>query len=100
MDKIVIDFKNILSELEGNNLRICFIRNKSSLFIEDNQNNLYQMESNRQGSYLDKLIKDSVAVEFNFVDTLISQNIGEWEKEIWNVSEVKSFMIRQHLLTA
>jgi hypothetical protein len=100
MEKIVIDFKNILSELEGKILKICFIKNKPSLFIEDNQNNLYQMELYRQGSYLDKLIKDGTIVEFNVVDTLISQNIGEWEKEIWDVSAVKSFMIRQHLLTA
>lgn len=96
--KIIIDFKNLISELESKNLKICFIKNKPSLFIEDSQNNLYQMELYRQGSYLDKLIKDGITVEFNLVDTLISKNIGEWEKEVLNVSEVKDFMIGQQLL--
>jgi hypothetical protein len=58
------------------------------------------MELYRQGSYLDKLIKDGVIVEFNYVDASLSQNIGEWEKEVWDVSSVKDFMIRQHLLIA
>lgn len=80
-NKIVVNFKNIISELESKNLKICFIRNMPSLFLIDNKNNLYQMELYRQGSYLDKLIKDGIAVEFNLVNTLLSKNIGEWEKK-------------------
>lgn len=37
------------------------------------------METYRQGSYLDKLIKEGVVVKFNRVDTF---NIEDWEKEI------------------
>ena len=52
------------------------------------------MVNYRVGSYLDKLIKDGVVVEFNLVD---SKNIEDWEKEIWSVKEVKEFIERQCL---
>ena len=55
------------------------------------------MVNYRVGSYLDKLIKDGVVVEFNLVDNAKSKNIGDWEKEIWGVSEVKAFIKRQCL---
>jgi hypothetical protein len=92
-NKIIINFKNIISELERRKLKLCFIKDKG-MFIEDNQNNLYQMELYRYGSYLDKLIKDGTVVKFNLVD---SSYIGDWEKEIWDISRLKNFMERQLL---
>jgi hypothetical protein len=91
--KIIINFKNVVSELESKDLKLCFLRNRG-LFIEDSNNNLYQMELNRSGSYLDKLIKEGTVVEFNLVD---ASYISEWEKELWDVSEVKNFMDRQFI---
>jgi hypothetical protein len=67
------------------------------LFIEDNQKNLYQMEVCRQGSYLDRLIKDGITVKFHQVKNSLCANVGDWEKEIWDVSAVESFMKRQSL---
>jgi hypothetical protein len=95
--EIVIDFKNILSELESKKSKLCFLKERG-LFIEDDQKNLYQMEVYRQGSYLDSLIKDGIVVKFHKVENFISKNIGDWEKEIWGVSEVKGFIKRQSLL--
>lgn len=95
-NKIVVDFKNILSELELKQIKLCFIKN-GGLFIEDNQDNLYQMELYRQGSYLDRLIKDGIVVNFHQVETSFSENVGDWEKEIWGASEVAAFMKRQSL---
>lgn len=94
--EILIDFKNILSELETKKSKLCFLKDRG-LFLEDDQNNLYQMETDRQGSYLNKLIKDGITVNFHQVGTFISKNIGDWEKEIWGVSEVEGFIKRQSL---
>lgn len=93
---IVINFKNILSELESKKTKLCFLKGRG-LFIEDDQKNLYQMEVYRQGSYLDRLIKDGIVVKFHQVENFTSENIGDWEKEIWGVSEVESFIKRQSL---
>lgn len=43
MKNIIIDFGNIISELEKENLNIVFLKNKG-IFLEDNQKNLYAME--------------------------------------------------------
>lgn len=98
-NKIVLNFKNIISELENKNLKICFLKNRNiiNIFIEDIQKNLYCIETYRNGSYLDQLIKDGITVEFNLVDIALSKNIGDWEKEIWGVTEVKAFLKRQSL---
>ncbi|BDR74323.1 hypothetical protein K144316041_p21620 (plasmid) [Clostridium tetani] len=92
---IVIDFKNIISELENKNLKICFLKDRD-IFIEDKQKKLY-MKNYRSHSYLDKLIEDGDIVTFNLIDDKISKNIGNWEKEIWGVFEVKDFIKRQKL---
>ena len=55
------------------------------------------MEVNRHGSYLDRLIRDGIVVKFHQVDTFKTKNIGDWEKEVWGVSEVEQFIKRQSL---
>lgn len=96
--EIVMNFKNILSELESKKIKLCFLKDRG-LFIEDDQKNLYQMEVYRQGSYLDRLINNGIVVKFNQVESFISKNIADWEKEIWGVSEVEGFIKRQSLKT-
>ena len=95
LNKITINFGDIISELESKQFKLCFIKDRG-LFIED-RNNIYQMETYRTGSYLDRLIKDRIVVEFNKLDISISQNINDWEKEIWDVTEIKSFIKRQRI---
>jgi len=92
-NKIVIDFENIISELESKEVKLCFLKDRG-IFIEDIQGNLYQMETYWHGSYLDKLIKNGVVVEFNFVN---ATHIKDWEKEIFGTEEVKAFMERHYL---
>lgn len=87
-NKIIINFKNIVSELQTKKLRLCFLINRG-LFILGEYNNLYQMELYRVGSYLDNLIKKEITVEFNYVD---SKNINDNEKEIWSISDVENFI--------
>lgn len=94
---MVIDFKNIISELKNKNLKICFLKDRG-MFIEDKYRNLYMTDC-RSHLYLDKLIRDGDIVTFNLVDNKISKNIGNWEKEILAFSEVKSFIERQNLTT-
>ena len=87
-NKIIINFKNIVSELKTKKLRLCFLINRG-LFLIDRCNNLYQMELYRVGSYLDNLIKHGITVEFNYID---SKNINDSEKEIWSISDVENFI--------
>lgn len=89
-NKFIINFKNIVSELEAKKLKLCFLINRG-LFIIDEYNNLYQMELYRVGSYLDNLIKHGITVEFSYVD---SKNINDCKKEIWSISDVKRFIAR------
>lgn len=94
---ITVNFKEIVTLLRKNKLKICFLRSKW-IFIEDEQKNLYQMENLHVGSCLNKLIKNAVVETFNLVSPLISQGIGEWEKEIWDCMEVDKFIQRHSLL--
>lgn len=73
---ITVDFKNILSELELKKIKLCFLKKQRYLYIEDGQNNLYQMETYWQGSYLDKLIKNGIIVNFNQVENYSSKSFG------------------------
>lgn len=92
MENIIeVNFKNILSEMDSKQFKLCFLKGRG-LFIEDNQRNLYAMETYRVGSYLDNLISRGITVEFHQVEN--SENIGEWEKEVWNTQEVENFIER------
>ncbi|WP_176474152.1 hypothetical protein [Niallia circulans] len=93
---IAVDFKNIISELEMKKIKICFLKNQN-LYIEDRENNLYQMELYRQGSHLDQLIKDGIIVKFIQIENHLANNVRDTEKEIWSISDVEDF-IKRHFL--
>ncbi len=93
---IEVNFKDIVELLRRDNLKICFLKHRG-LFIEDEQKNLYQMENLYVGSYLDKLIKDAVMVTFNLVNPSVNQHIEDWEREVWDYTEVENF-IKSHSL--
>lgn len=82
MNKITINFGDLVNELKNKGLRI-FIRKtyNTSMFIQDNQDNVYQIEDYFMGSYLDKMIKNKVCVEFIQVDKNI---IKDYEKDFLN----------------
>ncbi|EEM25061.1 hypothetical protein CQ064_07925 [Bacillus sp. MYb78] len=92
---IKVNFKNVLSELKEKELKLCFLKGRG-MFIEDKNKILYQMEIYRHGSYLDNLIKNGITVEFEKVGNSLSENIEDWEKEIWGIADVESF-IKRHL---
>lgn len=95
MNKIVVNFGDLTNELKSKGLRI-FIRKtyNTSMFIQDNKDNVYQIENYWVGSYLDKLIKNKTVVEFYQVDYNI---VKEWEKDIYNSKDIESFIKRQKL---
>lgn len=95
-NNIVIDFKNVVSELESKKLKLCFIKNRG-MFLEDTQGDLYSFEISKHGSYLDSLIKDGTVVQFNYVNPSLSRTIEDFEKEVWGVSEVNAFIKRHSL---
>lgn len=92
---VVIDFKNIVSELESKKLKLCYFRNGH--FVEDTQGNLYAIEILYHGSYLDKLIKDGNVVEFTLIDDSVVGTVKDYEKKVWEVSEVNEFIKRHSL---
>jgi len=96
-NKIVLNFKNVISELEGKELKLVFLKNNNGIFIEDKKNNLYAIENYLCGEYLDNFIKKGTIVEFNLIDASLSKNIMHWQKEVWGVTEVKDFIKRQSL---
>lgn len=89
---LTIDFKNIVSELESKELKLCYFRNGH--FVEDTQGNLYAIEILYHGSYLDKLIKDGNVIEFNRIDDSVVQTVKDYEKKVWGISEVEDFIIK------
>ncbi|MEC4565371.1 hypothetical protein L8C07_05390 [Paenibacillus sp. CMAA1739] len=93
--KVIVNFNDVLSELEKKKIKLCFLRGKG-LFIEDEHKELYQMEMHRHSSCLDKLIEEGVSVEFNVVENFVGV-INDWEKEVWSVPEVKAFITRNNL---
>lgn len=88
MNTIVLNFGKILEEMEIKNIELCLIKNRG-WFVKDSTNNLYGIELEKSGSYLDKLIRDKEVVKFNIVD---GSNIEDWEKEFWDVSKTKDFI--------
>lgn len=95
MSKIVINYGDLANELKEKNLRLFFRkRYNTGIFIQDNQDNVYQIENYYLGSYLDKMIKNKILVEFIQVDKNI---IEEWEKEFWNWKYIENFIKRHNL---
>lgn len=97
---IVIDFKKIISEIENKDFKICTVHSELhpwGLCLEDNQKNLYQMESFYDQSYLERLIKNSAVVKFKRVDKALNESIGDWEKSYMDVSDVKDFLFKNRL---
>lgn len=94
-NKVVLNFGNIVHELEDKNLKLCFIKDRS-IFVTDAKGNMYQIESYWYGSYLDKLIKNGSVVEFN----IVSVDMKYWQIEIWGADDVNAFIERQSLKCA
>ena len=82
MNKIVVNFGDLENELKSKGLRI-FIRKtyNTSMFIQDNKDNVYQIENYWVGSYLDKMVKNKISAEFIQVDKDI---IKDYEKDFLN----------------
>lgn len=97
MDKIVVDFGNIIEEMKNKQIKLCLLHKRTGWFIIDNQDRLYQIEIYYDGEYLDKFIIEKLHIEFNLVPISVMGNIEEWEKDIWDVEEVKKFIERQRL---
>jgi len=97
MDKIVVDFGNIIEEMKNKQIKLCLLHKRTGWFIIDNHDRLYHIETYYDGGYLDKFIIEKLHIEFNLVPISVMGNIEEWEKDIWNVEEVKKFIERQHL---
>lgn len=95
MDKIVVDFGNIIEEMKNKQIKLCRLYGSTSWFIIDNQDQMYQNETYYDGGYLDKFIIKKLHIEFDLVLISVMGNIEEWEKDIWDVKDVERFIKRQ-----
>lgn len=97
---IVIDFKNIISELEAKDVHLCSVYSDVhnwGLCLEDNERNLYIMERYYSHSYPNHLIDNGSVVKFERVDVSISNNVGDWERNVWKQSDLLNFIKRERL---
>lgn len=96
MKNITIDFGNIIEEMKAKQIKLCWIHNVIGLFVIDSQNRLYQIETYHCGGFLDKYITEKRLITFTLVPESVSKDISG-TKEIWDVTDVHKFMIRQKL---
>lgn len=86
MNKIIINYGNLVNDLKGNNVRTIGQKlNKVwGQFIIDEEGNIYKMiETNPyERSYQDKLIENKVIAEFEKVDSNI---IPEWNRIVYSL---------------
>lgn len=92
--EITINFGNLPMELKNMNLKLCFVTGTNGLFLQDEQNKMFQIEDYLHGSYLDNMIKNHVTAKFQAIDNTVIQ---DWRKEIWDWKDVEAFMKRQGL---
>lgn len=102
---ITINFRNVISEMENNDLRLCFVHSvlhdwAHSVSLEDNQGNLYRIEPFYDASYLNHLIEYGDVVRFDRIDDSLNKSIEAWEKRYMSASDVKKFIEREHLTVA
>ena len=97
MDKIIVDFGNIVEEIKRKKIKLCLLNNRIGWFVIDDQNRLYQIETYYCGGFLDKYIIEKIKIKFNIVPISVSNDIEEWEKDIWDLEDVERFIERQHL---
>jgi hypothetical protein len=94
-NKIIVDFGNIISEMKNKEFKIVFLKDRC-ICIEDVKGNMYQIDIYYVGSYLDKIVKNGLEIEFNLIDSELIKNIKEYEKEVWGVEDIESFIERHH----
>lgn len=95
MDKIMIDFGDVVEEMKNKKVKLCLLHKRADWFLIDSQNQLYQIESYYCGGYLDRYIKEKIKIEFNIVPISSSNTIEDWEIEMWDVEKVEDFIKRQ-----
>lgn len=90
-DKIVLDFGNIVSELETKNLKLLKVKDNNGLFVVDLEGNLYGIESYYHGGYLDRFIGEKFVISFERMEQP-TRDFEDWRKEFMDASWVKSFI--------
>lgn len=94
---MTVDFGNILEDMSQNGLKL-FLCYERSWFLEDKAGEYYQIEPYYYHSYLDKLIKNKLIVNFEPLSREQVEYVKGLEKEIWTVETMRAFMERQELL--
>lgn len=92
-NNIVLNFGNIVSELEEKNLKLLKIKDNNGLFVVDCAGNLYGIEPYYVGGYLDRFIGEKFVISFERMEQPI-RDFEDWRKEFMDASWVKSFIER------
>lgn len=92
-NNIVLDFGNIVSELETKNLKLLKIKDNNGLFVVDSAGNLYGIEPYYAGGYLDRFIGEKYIISFELMEQP-TRDFEDWRKKFMDASWVKSFIER------
>lgn len=92
-DKIVLDFGSIVSQMESEGLRLLTVKDNNSLFVVDDKDNLYAIESYYAGGYLDRFIGERNVISFELIEQPVI-NFEDWRKQFLDVAWVKDFIER------
>lgn len=92
-NNIVLDFGNIVSELEAKHLKLLKVKDNNNLFVVDHKGNLYGIEPYYAGGYLDRFIGEKFVVSFERMEQPV-RDFEDWRKEFMDASWVKSFIER------
>jgi len=92
-NNVILDFGNIVSELETKNLKLLKIKDNNSLFVVDGAGYLYGIETYYVGGYLDRFIGEKLVISFELMEQP-ARDFEDWRKEFMDASWVKSFIER------
>lgn len=98
-ESITIKFSNILSEMKNKDIKF-ILGIGNTMCIEDNQKNLYQIETYYHSSYLEKLIKNGYTVTFNLIETKQTEHLNDLyknEKKVFDYNNMQNFLIEHYL---
>lgn len=92
-DHIVLDFGNIVSELETKNLKLLKVKDNNGLFVVDREGNLYGIETYYAGGYLDRFIGEKFVISFELMEQP-TRDFEDWRKEFLDAAWVNDFIDR------
>lgn len=104
MEKININFGNLIQELKDKNLKIFVRKTKGGvIYIENNIGEIYGaglvcIDGVYHCLYLDELLEKKLTVEFEKVED--TSGLWKWDREYWDVDYLNNFIKTQERINS